>query len=244
MAFTYISTDADGRQPDTLKESGSYEPIVVLELFTSQGCSSCPSADRLLNQIKKAAHKNVFTLSYHVDYWNYIGWEDPFSKPQFAKKQRLYNAKFRNRSNYTPQVVVNGKEHFVGSNSSKMNSKIREYKLQKSANQINLSGVEQAGKTLRFDYELLVPLDGNELRALLILDERITEVERGENRNRTLTNANIVVAEHIEAVTARKGSIEMAVPNTVFPREKIRLVILTENQDYDITAAATSGVLK
>jgi hypothetical protein len=86
-----------------------HEPVVVLELFTSQGCSNCPSADLSLQKVKKEDKNGVFTLSYHVGYWNYIGWKDPFSKAIYAEKQRKYNVKFRNNSNYTPQVVVNGK---------------------------------------------------------------------------------------------------------------------------------------
>jgi hypothetical protein len=72
------------------QDEESFEPIVVLELFTSQGCSSCPAADALLNQTKQKSLDNVFTLSYHVDYWNYIGWEDPFSSSQYAKRVDLY----------------------------------------------------------------------------------------------------------------------------------------------------------
>ena len=111
-------------QPIKLED---FKPIVVLELFTSQGCSSCPPADALLNEVKyKYSNNQVIALSYHVDYWNYIGWKDPFSKKEFSDKQRAYSSKFYSNSIYTPQIVVNGKEHFVGSKTAYYEFKIRE----------------------------------------------------------------------------------------------------------------------
>jgi len=89
----------------------TYKPVVVLELFTSQGCSSCPKADELLSEVRDgAANENVdvIVLSYHVDYWNYIGWKDPYSKKAYSNKQRAYSGKFNSSSIYTPQIVVNG----------------------------------------------------------------------------------------------------------------------------------------
>ena len=110
----------------TTVDDKKHDAVVVLELFTSQGCSSCPSADVLLEKVSNEfANKNVYTLSYHVDYWNYIGWTDPFSKKEFTQKQRDYAQKFRDNQIYTPAVVVNGKEHFVGSDRSKMYAKIQ-----------------------------------------------------------------------------------------------------------------------
>lgn len=111
--FNYSKSVASNNKTTTAKVSDN--GIVVLELFTSQGCSSCPAADVQLEEAKKNYPERVFALSYHVDYWNYIGWEDPFSKKAYTFKQREYNQKFRSSSNYTPQLVVNGKEHFGGS---------------------------------------------------------------------------------------------------------------------------------
>ncbi|MEM6525653.1 MAG: DUF1223 domain-containing protein, partial [Bacteroidota bacterium] len=88
--------------------------VAVVELFTSQGCSSCPSADKNLSQlIKDKNDRKVFGLSFHVSYWNYLGWKDPYSKEAFTERQRKYAAKFANSSIYTPQMIVNGKEEFV-----------------------------------------------------------------------------------------------------------------------------------
>ncbi len=242
VAFTGIQNDKADSPPEKIMEEGAYEPIVVLELFTSQGCSSCPSADALLKRVKQEGSQNVFTLSYHVDYWNYIGWEDPFSKPQFAKKQGIYNHKFRNRSNYTPQLVVNGMEHFVGSNSSRMNAVLKDYGKQKATNKISLSKVGQDQGKVKLNYEVLGDTSDKMLRVLLVLDERTTHIKRGENRNRTLTNSNIVVGEQFAELSGAKGTISVPVPNLVKAGEKLEVIVLVESDTYDITAAAKSSV--
>lgn len=91
---------------------------IVVELFTSQGCSSCPPADRLLGEL--AARDDVIALSFHVDYWNYLGWEDPFSSASSTNRQRAYRAAFGLRYVYTPQIVIGGAAQEVGSHRGKV----------------------------------------------------------------------------------------------------------------------------
>src|SRR6186997_2744530 len=101
--------------------------FVLIELFTSEGCSSCPPADEALEEIqKKYNDKNVLVLGYHVDYWNKLGWKDVFSDASFTQRQEYYSRIFHLNSIYTPQVVVNGKSEFVGSNKEKLISSIEE----------------------------------------------------------------------------------------------------------------------
>lgn len=89
---------------------------VVLELFTSQGCSSCPPADRLAS--KYADYAGVLVLSYHVNYWDYLGWKDPYSSAENTNRQREYASYLRSRNVYTPQAIIQGKYDVVGSNES------------------------------------------------------------------------------------------------------------------------------
>ena len=219
-------------------DEGLYGPIVVLELFTSQGCSSCPPADVLLNKAKKEYPNNVFALSYHVDYWNYIGWKDPFSKKQYATKQSFYNRKLGYGGNYTPEMVVNGREHFVGSNASKVKSKIAQYGKIKVENKINLSKINRSGRTLAFDFEVEGNLKDKSLRAVVVLDERTTLVKRGENRNRTLTNSNVVVLEKYLEAKGGAGSSILEIPALVGAGEDITLMLLVETDELDITGAS------
>ena len=93
--------------------------FAVVELFTSEGCSSCPPADKLLGQIDERARADgsrVFPLAFHVDYWNHLGWTDPFSSEASSNRQRDYGRALHLESIYTPQMIVNGEREFVGSN--------------------------------------------------------------------------------------------------------------------------------
>lgn len=216
----------------------SYSPIVVMELFTSQGCSSCPAADRLLNEIRKVADKNVITLSYHVDYWNYIGWEDPFSSSDFAVKQSLYNVKFNSQGNYTPQLVINGKEHFVGSDRALVLSKISNYKEQPALNEVLLYEVKKDRDLVSFGFRIEGDIKNKSIKALLVLDERTTLVKRGENRNKLLVNSNIVLFEKIENLHSNTGNMMIEIPGSINSAEAMHLVVLIENEIYDISAAA------
>ncbi len=221
---------------------GQYEPIVVLELFTSQGCSSCPPADVLLDKAKKQHPNNVFALSYHVDYWNYIGWEDPFSSRQFTTKQSYYNRKLGYQGNYTPEIVVNGREHFVGSNGAKINAKIAQYGKLKAENKIHLSQAKRTGNKITFDFEVSGDLKDRVLRAVVVLDERTTVVKRGENRNRTLTNSNIVVLERYLEAKDGLGDATLDAPRWIGPDEKLTLMLFVETDELDITGAAKQKV--
>src|SRR5437588_10325455 len=100
---------------------------VVVELFTSQGCSSCPPADRLISELAKT-HGQVIPLAFHVDYWDNAFWRDPFSSHQWTERQQMYVQSFKLNGAYTPQVVVNGSRQLVGSNATAMNAAIEEAK--------------------------------------------------------------------------------------------------------------------
>ena len=115
MAILQILSLLGGLMVDTLENE---KPFVVVELFTSEGCSSCPPADELLSEIVDGRYENtdVIGLSFHVDYWDYIGWKDPYASRDFTNRQRIYAEKLRSHQLYTPQMVVNGKHEFVGSN--------------------------------------------------------------------------------------------------------------------------------
>ncbi len=242
LVALYTARAEDKVEMEKKVESGSYEPVVVLELFTSQGCSSCPPADVLLEKAKKQYPKEVFALSYHVDYWDYIGWEDPFSKSVYTKKQTDYNRKFKYRSNYTPELVVNGKEHFVGSNGAKLIAKISEYGNKKTDNKVALKNIIATDSRVSFGFDVEGSLKDKQLRTVLVLDERTTVVKRGENRNRTLRNSNIVVTEKYVPLKSANGKSSIEIPNIVSKQDGLTLMILVERDNLDITTAAKASV--
>jgi hypothetical protein len=99
------------------------EPPVVVELFTSQGCSSCPPADKFLGELAK--RPELLVLAFHVEYWNYIGWTDPYSKPWATRRQREYSTRLKQRFIYTPEMVVQGNAEGIGSERDTIEALIR-----------------------------------------------------------------------------------------------------------------------
>ncbi|MFN4284235.1 MAG: DUF1223 domain-containing protein [Alphaproteobacteria bacterium] len=181
-------------------EAAQAEPLVVVELFTSQGCASCPPADAYLAEIVQ--RQGVLALSQHVDYWNYMGWKDPFSSAQASKRQKGYSNSLGGRYVYTPQMVVDGKAQDVGSNREAVEAMLAEARrvidkklplrvYRAAINELKVvlpdaskSGGKQPGEMARAATVWLVAYDA----------KHVSVVERGENRGKTLTNFNVVRA--------------------------------------------------
>ncbi len=185
---------------------GSGEPgrassgVAIVELFTSQGCSSCPPADRLLSKLARDPRYagKVIPLSFHVDYWNYIGWTDPYSTARWSERQRLYAARvFRSNRIYTPQVVVNGRTEATGSQERKVLDRISDALATEPAGQVSL-----ALEPPTPDGHLKVKLEAKLARAagqgnldlwVAIYESGLsTPVKAGENNSRTLRNDRVV----------------------------------------------------
>ncbi|SDR27502.1 DUF1223 domain-containing protein [Pseudovibrio sp. Tun.PSC04-5.I4] len=171
----------------TLSAQAGY-PKAVIELFTSQGCSSCPPADRFIDELS-STQKDVITLSYHVDYWDYIGWKDTLGSPVFTQRQRDYAKSRGDAQIYTPQVVVNGQGHMVGSNRADVTSAIRASTGMSVQVDANLDGnaleVHIAGSATTPGEKADVYLLGIEKKA-------VVEIQRGENAGTTQTYRNVV----------------------------------------------------
>ena len=173
---------------------GSSGPVVV-ELFTSQGCSSCPPADKLLADIGSdpTYAGRVIALSFHVDYWNRIGWEDPFSAPAWTERQNEYARALSLGNVYTPQAVVNGQQQFVGSDGAEMRKAIATADSPLADVKVSAS---RDGARIRASVSatLAKAVDGPEYFVVVALTEREikTRVLRGENSGRTLVNDHVV----------------------------------------------------
>lgn len=172
-----------------------YAPVAVLELFTSQGCSSCPSADRLLTETLNeagTARKNIIGLSFHVDYWDRLGWKDPFSNHAFTKRQYQYSERFAQRGVYTPQGVINGRQEFVGSNRSQQTSALNDALSQPATAGVQLIMAAPKDNKVTVAYQLQGDLADAVLNVALVSKTTETTVQRGENAGRKLIHDNVV----------------------------------------------------
>jgi hypothetical protein len=174
-------------------------PILV-ELFTSEGCSSCPPADALLQQLDRTqpvGGAQLIVLSEHVDYWNHIGWTDPYSSHFFSDRQSTYSDRFGLSSVYTPQMVVDGATEFVGSD-SRLASQAMQKSLALPKVAITISGISlDASKTLRAHIEtnaLPETLKARKADVYLVtaLNHGESQVLRGENSGHRLTHVGVV----------------------------------------------------
>ena len=161
---------------------------VVVELFTSQGCSSCPPADALLAEL--APRDDVIALALHVDYWDYIGWKDSFASPVFTKRQKAYARAAGARTIYTPQMIVGGSAVLTGLKPMQLVDLIREQGAAAPRVRILLT---RAGDTVEIRAVAEPPLDRPATVQLVrYLPERRVEITHGENAGRAIAYANIV----------------------------------------------------
>jgi len=182
---------------------------VIVELFTSQGCSSCPPADELLRRIAQEPkfRGKVIPLAYHVDYWNHLGWRDPFSAREWSERQGDYVRSMKLDSAYTPQIVVNGTRQLVGSNSFALYRTIDEESHRTPEGTVTAT---RTGNTLTIHAQS--PRPNVDLVLVTFDNQPSTHVERGENGGRTLVNDTIVRGLTRLATLDGRAAIEKQVP--------------------------------
>ncbi len=216
------------------QSSGARGPAVV-ELFTSQGCSSCPTADALLGELSQT--RNVVALAFHVDYWDSIGWRDQFAIPTATERQRRYVETLGLSSAFTPQVVVDGRGSFVGSDKRRILAAIRE-----PLNTIPIS-VEAAGGELTVTVPQSRDRAGYEVNLVAYLPEAVTAVGRGENSGRTLKEFNIVRQFRSLGVWNGQETVFRA-PLDSFPPEASRVAVLLQQAQQGPIAGSTMVALR
>jgi hypothetical protein len=237
LAFGFVSKNKipAGKQNGEII-NGAYKPVAVLELFTSEGCSSCPPADRLLPELVKT-DTGVIALSYHVDYWDRLGWKDPFSKSEFSERQYNYVKQMNLQSAYTPQVVVNGEYELVGSNRSQALAAIQKALKEKAAVALTVSDVTLKEKQLSFIVSANGQTENMKLLAALVQQQASTAVKAGENRGSNLSHINIVRSLITKDASASTSFVFKIPANLA--AGNWRLVVYTQQEkDLKITGAA------
>jgi len=211
---------------------GYGQPFVVVELFTSQGCSSCPPADELLAELADE-HTEIIGLAYHVDYWDRLGWEDPYGSAWNTSRQHHYNRVLETGRVYTPQMVVGGREEFVGSDGRRARAAIASAR---QTSNLELESVLEAGR-VQVTVGKLNAYGGKSLLVAITTDAT-TRVKRGENRGKTLRERFIVrEAQQIEVVDATQR-VDLALPRGDASTDYTLVALVQEPRTMAVLAAA------
>ncbi len=205
---------------------------VVVELYTSQGCSSCPPADAFMEELSK--RDDVLALALHVDYWDYIGWADVFASPAHTERQKSYARAARAKTIYTPQMIVAGRERIEGFRPMQVADLIQDYGLRPSAVEITL---ERAGEMVRIAARAEPPLKNAVLVQLVrYLPEETVRIERGENAGRTVTYHNIVTSW--ETVAEWSGRAELTLEARAEGGQPVAVILQNPGPGPIVAAAA------
>ncbi|MCB1509405.1 MAG: DUF1223 domain-containing protein [Hyphomicrobiaceae bacterium] len=209
----------------------------VLELFTSQGCSSCPAADRLFKSY--IGRRDVIALSFNVDYWDYLGWKDTLAKSSFSERQRFYARQRGDGAVYTPQMVVNGVDHAIGSRQAEIDAAIR-----RSWKKLKTAKLRLDTTTTEDRFVIAIKHEGEPLKRpatvwLASVEPKVTvRIQRGENRGSTATYYNVV--REIAAVGMWPGhatTIEVR-QRSYLKKPGMRCVVLVQADSGAILAAS------
>ncbi len=165
---------------------------VIIELFTSQGCSSCPPADALLDQLRD--QPNVIAMSFNVDYWDYLGWRDTLGSPEYSKRQQLYAKSRKSHRVYTPQMIINGRFDVAGSNKAKVMSLVKKAASDPTTSQVAMQIQETADKII-INIGAAPETMKNPKATLWVImaaSDINVKITRGENRGSNFTYHNVV----------------------------------------------------
>ncbi|MCB1024561.1 MAG: DUF1223 domain-containing protein [Acidobacteria bacterium] len=241
LAISACSVQSAESQPlgrDKLSGPADNKTPVLVELFTSEGCSSCPPAERVLAklQLEQPFEKaEIITLALHVDYWDDLGWKDKFSSPLYTQRQQFYDRKFRTGRIYTPQMVVDGEQEFVGSNFEKAEKAINKAIDQKKAE----ISVSLAGGKLKIDVTNIPKHDQSTIYLALTEDNLKTDIKGGENAGKNLSHVSVVRSlKGLSKIEEGKQAFQMEVPLQIGkdwdPAKTSAVIFIQENRSRRI----------
>ena len=209
---------------ETINKNG----FAVVELFTSEGCSSCPPADKLLAKLQReTGDKNIYLLAYHVDYWDRLGWKDQFSSNEFTKRQQKYQDWLNLYVMYTPQFIINGTTEFAGYNETALYGKVSNALEAKTTANLDLTA--KTGKdSLQINYTTnMLQKDAN-LVVATIQKQATSKVFRGENQGATLHHVQIVKQLNSFQLTQKEGNIMIVKPDN-FNSKDFEIIAFIQN---------------
>jgi hypothetical protein len=215
--------------------SAPAQRAVLVELFTSEGCSSCPPADALLRQVngtRTSGGQWIVGISEHVTYWNSLGWSDPFSSTLYTDRQNAYSQRFHLEGVYTPQMVINGAQQIVGSDRAGLARAVQKEEAQRPQMSLRILSMNVAQTTLTVNFSASgeLPAQGADLIAVLADDSDRSSVLRGENSGRTL--AHVAVARSISRVArvqaAGERTVQIEIPSSIQATQGHHLILFAQ----------------
>lgn len=224
-------------------EKKAVKGFALLELYTSEGCSSCPPADELMGRIQNEyIENNVYVLAYHVDYWDRQGWKDVFSDADYTKRQYDY-AKFLGKEPiYTPQLIVNGKADYIASQETEVRNGIKSALSKPVTANLSLEA-SQANNNLNVNYNIEGTFKNSSLLIAIVQKAAKTNVKRGENANRVLSHYQIVRHLHSVDLKDKKGTVSIHLPKS-FNEKDFEVIGFIQDKNTGNILGATRGVLQ
>ncbi|RAJ77487.1 hypothetical protein CLV59_107254 [Chitinophaga dinghuensis] len=237
-AYTMLGACQSG---PLLTNTNNAKGFAVVELFTSEGCSSCPPADELLARLEQESNgKQLYLLAYHVDYWDHQGWKDSFSQHTFSERQSEYAGWLRLNTVYTPQIVVNGKSQFVGSDVNNITFAIHQALDANPQEALHLQAIDDP-KGLSVSWSSVSPQKNTRLILALVQKHAQRNVRAGENAGRKLSHVQIV-RQLITVDPGKSSSMQVATPSDFNKQDWELIGFVQRNNDGKIIAAGKANL--
>jgi len=237
--FLFILVASMGFSLAALADQFQDRPFVVVELFSSEGCSACPSADLLVGKLTAWARQNnkpIYPLIFHVDYWNNLGWRDVFSRSEFTQRQNNYAQIFKDQGLYTPQMVINGSDAFVGSDQTQLENALNR-ELSMAAGVILHIGLTKKDGQIIVKYSADGFSKGDVLNMALVERGLSTDVTAGENAGRTLHHDNVVREFQMIPLTKAVSQARMSL-NRIADTSQASVIVYVQNPQTMLIEAA------
>lgn len=226
------------RQTEAISPRG----VAVVELFTSEGCSSCPPADQALSRLVARANAEelpLYALSFHVDYWDYLGFRDPFSSADFSARQHHYGWINPDSGTYTPEAVVNGRAETVGSNATRLDALVSSALASTPSAFIRLEARRNASQ---FDvsYRVTGGTTGRVLNLALVEPRAVSAVTGGENAGKRLEHVNVVRSFTTRSLAPSPVGTWSVVPNRNLDGKRLRIIAYVQAEGQRSISGATA----
>lgn len=222
---------------ETFKASSSEHPVALIELYTSQGCSSCPPAEKWLGNLDKSGIESdqAVPLALHVDYWDYIGWEDQFSQKYFTKRQYQYRKTDHSKSVYTPQIFFSGKDI----RNSAINSSLNKLGNKNAVVAFNVEATTVSDKRLKLaiDFDRIDKVAENSKIVVVVAENNLVgHIKSGENEGRTLEHNHVVRVWKNMGKIRNKLALELAL-KPEWNLDNLEVVVIVETADMQTQQA-------